>query len=80
MQKIRNVAGKLADVRALLGGSLMVSAAFAHAELPPEATAAFLQVKTDAGSMISEAWPLLVAVTVGFVLMKLFKRGVNKAT
>lgn len=76
MYKVRNLAVMASTGAALALG--MVSSAMA--ELPPEATAAFTSVKTDATDMIAAGWPLLVAVTVGFVLMKLFKRGVNKAT
>lgn len=59
------------------GVLLSSSAAFADVTL---ATDAIGQIGTDAGSLIAAAWPVLTAVTVGFVLMKLFKKASNKAT
>lgn len=53
------------------------SAAFADATL---ATAAIESIGTDASALIAAAWPVLTAVTVAFVLMKLFKKASSKAT
>lgn len=66
--------------RGAVAGSLMLAAAAAHAELPTAATAAFTTVSTDAGAMLDAGWPVLVGITVGFVLMKLFKKVVSKAS
>lgn len=52
----------------------------AQAALPEGVTAAFTTVQTDAGSMIDAGWPVLVGITVGFVLMKLFKKVVSRAS
>lgn len=41
---------------------------------------AFSQIQTAAGDMISSAWPVLIAVTGGFILMKLGKKAMSKAT
>ena len=50
----------------------------AHAELPASATAAFTQLKGDAEALIVAAWPVVAAITVGFVLISLFKRAASK--
>lgn len=50
----------------------------AHAEIPAAATAAFTQLKGDAEALIVAAWPVVAAITVGFVLISLFKRAASK--
>lgn len=66
--------------RGAVGLGLASMAVASHAALPTEVTAAFTQVSDDAGSMITAGWPVLVGITVGFVLMKLFKKVVSKAS
>lgn len=66
--------------RVAVAGSLMLAAAAAHAELPTAATAAFTTVASDAGAMLDAGWPVLVGITGGFVLMKLFKKVVSRAS
>lgn len=51
----------------------------AHAELPAAATTAFTTVQTDGLALIDLAWPVAVAITGGFILLGLFKKGVKKA-
>lgn len=64
---------------ATLGSSMMVVAAPASAAIPPEATAAFTTLTTDVTAMLALVWPVVALVVVGFALIKLFKRGANKA-
>ena len=52
----------------------------AMAALPTAATDAITSVDTDAAALITAIWPIVVTVTVGFVLIKLFRRGVRGAT
>lgn len=52
----------------------------ANAAVPAEASAALTAVQTDGGTLISEGWPVLAAITGALVLMKLFKKVVGKAT
>lgn len=61
---------------ALAAGSMI--AVQAHAALPTEATTAFTSLKADAESLITAAWPVVAAITVGFVLISLFKRAAGK--
>ena len=51
----------------------------AHAALPTEATAAFTGLSTNVTDIFTAIWPILATVTGGFVLIKLFKKGANKA-
>ncbi|WP_295720421.1 major coat protein [uncultured Halovibrio sp.] len=41
---------------------------------------AFSTLQTEAGSMIDSAWPVLIAITGGLILMKLGKKVMNRAT
>jgi uncharacterized membrane protein len=52
----------------------------AHAAVPPEASTAVTDLIADAATFIGSLWPLLVAVVVGFIFMKIFKKGVSRAT
>ena len=61
---------------------LAVASAFqsAVAAVPTEASAAVTGLITDATTYVGSLWPLLVAVVIGFVFMKLFRKGISKAT
>ena len=61
----------------LAAGASMV-AVQAQAALPAAATSAFNDLKTDGLSLIDLVWPVVGAITVGFVLITLFKRGASK--
>lgn len=61
----------------LVAVSLLASGA-AWAE--GEASAAMAAISTEATSLITDAWPIVTALTVAFVGMKLFKKSANKAT
>lgn len=63
----------LAVLLALVSGAAM-------AALPAEATTAFTTITGYATDIFAAIWPLLAFIVGGFVLIKLFKRGVNKAT
>lgn len=58
--------------------ALVALSSQAMAAVPTEATDAITLVGTDGGSIIAAIWVPLATVTVGFVMMKLFKRGVSK--
>jgi len=71
--------------QALLARVALINAAFigavssAHAALPAEATAAFTAVSDNATSVLAAVWPIVGLVTGGFILIRLFKKGANKA-
>lgn len=54
-------------------------AATANAALSSEVTTGFTGLKTDALALIDLAWPVVVAVTVGFIMLGLFKKAAGKA-
>jgi len=58
------------------GSILLVGTA--HAALPTGATTAYDAIQTDALALIDLIWPAVIAITSGFVVLKLFKRGANK--
>ncbi len=53
---------------------LLLPLGTAHAALPEAATTAMTTLKTDAEALLTAAWPVVVAITVGFILIRLFKR------
>jgi hypothetical protein len=65
---------------AVFAALALTASASAFAELPTAVTGAFTTVKTDGEAMIDAGWPILVAITGGIILMKLFKRVVGKST
>lgn len=52
----------------------------ASAAIPAEVTDAITDLITDAASFVASFWALLIPVTIGFLWMKLFKKGTSKAT
>lgn len=64
---------------ALVAGLGILATASAHAALPPEAAAAFVSIQDNVTDVLAVVWPIVVAMTGGFILIKLFKKGANKA-
>jgi len=62
------------------GAALAGVSTSATAAIPAEATAAITALETDVTSFIGSLWVLVIASTVGFIIIKLFKKGANKAT
>lgn len=63
-----------------IGGAVLMASSAAHAELPPEVTAAFDKIKTDFADLATSGWGVVAAVTGGLILLKLFKKFANRAT
>lgn len=65
----------------LLAGAGIVAASIgsAMAAVPAEVTTAFTSISDTATGILGLVWPIATAVTVGFVGLKLFKKGANKA-
>lgn len=59
--------------------SLVALSASAMAAVPAEVTAAFASISETASGTLALVWPIAVTLTVGFVGLKLFKKGANKA-
>jgi steroid 5-alpha reductase family enzyme len=71
---------KTTKQKVALAAVLSVAAASSHAALPEAATNAITSIQTDGVAMIDAFWPVAVAITGGFVILKLFRKGVGKAT
>lgn len=63
--------------QSVAAGSVLV-AGTASAALPVGATTAFTDVQTDALALIDLAWPAVIAVVSGFIVLRLFKKAANK--
>lgn len=64
----------------LAGAGLLTGVvASAHAALPSEATTAFTVISGNVTDVLAAMWPIVALATGGFVLVKLFKKGANKA-
>jgi len=68
---------KLSKGRAAAGVAAL-SPLSALAALPTGAETAFTTLQTDALSLIDLAWPAVIAVTVGFIILKMFKKAAGK--
>ena len=60
------------------GSTAALLAGSAAAELPSGVGTAMTAIQTDALAMVDLAWPVVTAITVAFVLFKIFKRVVAK--
>lgn len=63
-----------------LGAALVAVSGSSFAALPAEAQAAMDELGTFATDMVAAAWVIVPIVVVGFIGIKLFKKGANKAT
>lgn len=66
--------------RCVAGLTALFVAPFAYAAVPTEASGAVTGLVTDATTFIGSLWPLVIAVVVGLLFMKLFKKGTSRAT
>lgn len=67
--------------KAALGSTLaggLLAAQSASAALSAEVGTGLTAIQTDALALVDLIWPVVVAVTVAFVMFKIFKRGVAK--
>mgnify|MGYP000558731832 CR=1 FL=1 len=69
---LRNIVKTLSSAAAMLWG------ASASAALSTEVGTAITGLQTDALALVDLLWPMVAAVTVAFVIFKLFKRGIAK--
>lgn len=62
-----------------------IAALFAGFTLPAQAAlnagvaAGFTGLQTDALALVDLVWPVVIAVTVAFIILGLFKKAANKA-
>lgn len=62
-----------------LASLLMVIGINAHAALPTEASTAFTTLSGNVTDVLAAVWPIAALATGGFVLLRLFKKGANRA-
>lgn len=60
--------------------ALLAMSSASHAALPVYITDAFTQMQTNASDLAAQAWPVLIFVFGGFILMKMFKKFISRAT
>lgn len=63
----------------VVGTGLVLGTGVASAALPTAATTAFTTLQTDVLSLIDLAWPAAIAITVGFIILRMFKRAASAA-
>jgi len=66
-------------VQVVGGVAMVVVSGLASAALPTEATAAFTTLSGNLTDILAAIWPIAAAAVGGFVLLKLFKKGANRA-
>lgn len=74
------IKSKLTKAGLLFSSVLVSSTAFASTTLPSGISAAFTKFTSQISELETLAWPILISVTSAFVIIKLFKRFVSKAT
>lgn len=70
----------LKSLQLLLGAMLAMAVSFAQAALPSDVSTAFTGLTTDGASLMTLIWGAVAVFSIGFVWIKLFKKGLNKAT
>ena len=67
-------------IGASLVGALALAASAAHAAIDPAVDAMFTTMTADSTSALAKGWPLFGLITGGFVVYKIVKKVVGKAT
>lgn len=73
--KVQKIIPFLAAVLALLVFSIAPAQAALNAAIAP----AFASLQTDVLALVDMVWPVLIAVTVAFIILRLFPKAANKA-
>lgn len=63
---------------ALVVSSVVIATA-AHAELPAAVGTSLTALQTDAGSLMTLLYPVMIAITGAFIIFGLVKKGMKKA-
>lgn len=79
LNNLRRAAEKQAAKLGLVGAAAIAFVENAMAALPTEATTAFSTISGNVTDVLAAMWPIVALATGGFVLIKLFKKGANKA-
>jgi len=79
LRSIRRAAERHAAKLGLVGAAALAFVENAQAALPAEATAAFTTINGNLTDIFAAVWGIAAIATGGWVLLKLFKKGANKA-
>lgn len=79
LASLRRQAEKQAAKLGLVGAAAAIFVENAMAALPTEATNAFTAISGNVTDVLAAVWPIVALATGGFILIKLFKKGANKA-
>ncbi|MEC4749809.1 major coat protein [Methylomicrobium sp. Wu6] len=71
----KQILGFMLAAFALMFGFIPAS----FAALPAAATAGLTTLQADVLDLVDAIWPVMVAITVAFILLRVFKRGANSA-
>jgi len=74
MKKIKTLPF-IAAVLAIFGISIAPAEAALNAAIAP----AFTQLQADSLELVDLVWPVLIAVTIAFIILRLFPKAANKA-
>ena len=74
------VFGVSGKAKALVAAGVLSVSTGASAALPTGATDALTSIQTDGSALIDAGWPIVVAITGGMILIKLFKKVVGRVT
>lgn len=69
---------QLQMLKAALLAVMLTLSGLAAAALPPEVATSMTSVQTDAGNLFALAFPVIAAVVGLTIVVKLFKRFINK--
>jgi len=61
-----------------VGAFLALGSASAFAALPTGVATAYTTASTDFGDLMDLAWPLIITVSVAFLMVKFYKRTTSK--
>lgn len=59
---------------------VLLSTLFVSGAALADAEAALTAIGTEAAALATAAWPIVTAIVISFITMKLFKKFANKAT
>lgn len=80
INQMKKYAPKLAATASSVGVLSLASISSAHAVLPAAVATAFTDLNTDAMALIDLAWTVAVPITIGFIILGMFKRAARSAT
>jgi hypothetical protein len=80
LNQAKKFGSKVTFVVSSVGALSLASVGAAHAVLPAAVATAFTDLNTDAMDLIDLAWTVAVPITIGFIILGMFKRAARSAT